>query len=298
MISNRLHLGCVAVLLSLLVFIRCGSLYKGYKERESGLYFKLNSIADSEKRIKKADYLQFKYVFKNYSGDTIESSRILLQVNEVYNSGGLLEALSLMNEQEQASAIFPYGSLAKDLDGAFIFPALKDTSLLFVDLQIDKIYSESEFIQAKKEFIKWLNTHKNDDFATVQEEARMDDYERVNRNEFEKTANGLRYRYIKKGKGEPSGYAKRVKIEYEGSFLNGKVFNSTTGLDNNVQDFYIGQEMQVIKGIEEALMFMREGDEVELLIPSWLAFGKEGSSTGVVPANTPVKYHIKLVSVN
>jgi FKBP-type peptidyl-prolyl cis-trans isomerase len=56
--------------------------------------------------------------------------------------------------------------------------------------------------------------------------------------------------------------------------------------------------MQVIKGVEEALSFMREGDIVLLLIPSWLGFGIDGSSTGIVPPRTPIVYELELKKVN
>lgn len=288
-------------LLFLTVFqiaIGCQSKYDGYQELESGLFFKVETISDEEKRIQKNNFLQFKYVFKSPAGDTIDASRILLKVNEVYKSGGLLEALSMINEKERGSAIFPLSKLNDDLEGAFNFDGFDQEMLVHAEFQIDSIFTEQEFTDAKKHFLNWISTTSSKSFDTMQEEAEMDDYESAKGLKTEKSVTGLRYTCIKNGTGEPSGFGKRVKIKYEGKFLNGELFNSTKALDEGVQDFYLGQEMQVIKGIEEALTYMREGDKFVLLIPSWLAFGNKGSSTGVVPGLTPVLYELELISVN
>ena len=126
----------------------------------------------------------------------------------------------------------------------------------------------------------------------------MNQFEELRNFTMEKTSTGLRYLYLARGLGEKSSYGKRVDVKYTGLFLNGDTFNSTQALPNQSQDFYLGQEMQVIKGIEEALMFMKEGDIVSLLIPSWIGFGQNGSSTGIVPSNTPIFYQLELNKVN
>lgn len=285
-------------IVSIFVLFSCGQKFEGYAEKPSGLFFKLETIEEGEKRIQKNNYLQFKYSFKNHKGEELDASRLLLKVNDVYPSGGLLEALSLVNEKEVASAIFPVSKIKEELDGAFQLGVLSDTSLLFTQIQIDSIYTEEEFLSARKKFIEWVSVADTKDFDVLREEVAIDDFERENGFKTEKTITGLRYFFIRRGKGEEAGYGKRVELNYTGRFLNGEIFNTTEGLENGVQSFYIGQEMQVIKGIEEALLFMREGDAILLMIPSWIGFGIDGSSTGIVPAHTPVLFEVELNKVN
>lgn len=281
-----------------LIIVSCGTKFEGYSEKPSGLFFKLETIEDGEKRIQKNNYLQFKYSFKNHKGEELDASRLLLKVNDVYESGGLLEALSLVNEKEVASAIFPVSKLREELEGAFNIGVLNDTSLLFTQIQIDSIYTEEEFLSARKKFVEWVNVADTKDFDVLKEEVAVDDFVRENGFKTEQTVTGLRYFFIRRGKGEEAGYGKRVQLKYTGRFLNGEVFNSTDKLENGVQSFYIGQEMQVIKAIEEALLFMREGDAVLLFVPSWIGFGVNGSSTGIVPPHTPVMFEVELNKVN
>ena len=282
----------------LLIFIGCSKKFEGYVEKPSGLFFKLETIEDVEKRIQKNNYLQFKYSIKDYSGKLIDESRILLKVNSVFASGGIVEALSLINEKETASAIFPMSKLREELDGSFAENNLHDTVLLYAQIKIDSIYSEDEFLSAKKKFINWLNEVETTHFDVIKEEDLMDQFESSQKISMERTVTGLRYLFLNKGKGEESSYGKRVEIKYKGKFFDGQEFNSTEILPNRCQDFYLGQEMQVIKGIEEALLFMKEGDIVLLLIPSWIGFGSSGSSTGIVPSSTPIFYQLELNKVN
>ena len=81
-------------------------------------------------------------------------------MNDVYESGGLLEALSLINEKEIASAIFPVSKLKEELDGILAIRGMPDTALLFAQIQIDSIYDIEEFLAARKKFVEWI-TNRN-----------------------------------------------------------------------------------------------------------------------------------------
>lgn len=282
----------------LLFFTGCSQRIEGFVLKPSGLFFKLETIEDVEKRIQVNNYLQFKYSIRNYSGKLIDESRVLLKVNDVFPSGGIVETLSLINEKEIASAIFPMSKLREELNGAFAQNDLHDTVLLHMQIKIDSIYSEEEFLVAKNNFLLWLSKIEMNDYDVINEEDLMNQFEESRNFTMEKTSTGLRFLYLKRGLGEKSSFGKRVDVKYTGQFLNGNTFNSTELLPNKSQDFYLGQEMQVIKGIEEALLFMKEGDIVLLLIPSWIGFGKNGSSTGIVPSNTPTVYEVELNKVN
>ena len=50
----------------------------------------------------------------------------------------------------------------------------------------------------------------------------------------------------------------------------------------------------MIDGIERAVRMMREGEVSLFILPSAVAFGAEGSSTGIVPPYTPVIFEIEL----
>lgn len=284
--------------ISILLIVSCSDRFSGYDEQDSGLYFKLITIEDSSKRISATDYAQFKYVFTDYSNTELASSRILLKVNDTDTKGGLLEALTLLNEKEVGEFIFPLSKLKSDLDGSLSLQGISDTTMLFAKLLIDSVYSEVGFESAQNKFVDWVNQVDTLDFDVFKEQQLLNAFEIDNKIKTKSTATGLRYFKVKNGRGKSISFGKRIELSYTGHFLNGEQFNSTEKLENGVQDFYVGQELQVIKGIEEALLFMQEGDIVMLLLPSWIAFGENGSSTGIVPPITPVYYKIEIKKVN
>lgn len=287
------------VVIPFLIIISCSKKFENFKQQPSGLWVQLLSLEDSSVRIENGGYVQFRYEIKNSSENILSSARILLKVNDAQQEGGLVEALRLLNIKEKGRFIFPYGKFKNELKGTLGIEELPDTALLYAEVQIDHVFDSMQFYSAQEEFLAWVSSTDTSDFQTQKEILLLDEYEKKSSKRFQYSTSGMRYAFIQRNKGSESvSYGKRVAISYNGKFMDGTVFNSTQNLDNEVQDFYIGQEMQVIKGIEEVLLKMNEGDEVEVLLPSWLAFGKKGSTTGKVPPSTPVVYSITLKSVN
>jgi FKBP-type peptidyl-prolyl cis-trans isomerase FkpA len=85
-------------------------------------------------------------------------------------------------------------------------------------------------------------------------------------------------------------------VHYEGRFLNGKFFDSTRQRNDPFQ-FVYGQQWQVVKGMEEAIGMMHEGEKALFIMPSGLAFGQTGSSTGIVPPFTSLIFEVELLLV-
>ncbi len=60
--------------------------------------------------------------------------------------------------------------------------------------------------------------------------------------------------------------------------------------------FRLGDPGQVIKGIEIAMHLLPKGGKGRFVIPSSLAFGNDGSSSGIIPPNTPLLYEIEVLN--
>jgi peptidylprolyl isomerase len=87
-----------------------------------------------------------------------------------------------------------------------------------------------------------------------------------------------------------------LSIAYSGRFLNGHLFDSVSTA--KPFQFKLGDTAQVIAGIEIGIKRMREGGKAKIIIPSQLAFGDYGSSTGIVPPYTSVIYEVTMLKVN
>ena len=103
---------------------------------------------------------------------------------------------------------------------------------------------------------------------------------------------GLQYRVVKEGKGRKPGRTDRVRCHYEGTFTDGKEFDSSY---RRGQPAVFGVN-QVIAGWTEALQLMREGSEWELFIPYQLAYGEAGAH-GSIPPCAALVFKVELLEV-
>jgi FKBP-type peptidyl-prolyl cis-trans isomerase FkpA len=79
-----------------------------------------------------------------------------------------------------------------------------------------------------------------------------------------------------------------VTVNYTGSFLDGRVFDSGTF------PFRLGTNA-VIPGFEQAVIGMRVGGRRRATIPPHLAYGSQGQ--GTIPPNATLRFEIELVSI-
>ena len=107
------------------------------------------------------------------------------------------------------------------------------------------------------------------------------------------TASGLQYRIINSGVGNSPAKTDSVTVNYEGSLLNGKIFDSSYKRGKPVTF----QVKRVIPGWQQALELMKPGATWELFIPSKLAYGKMGIP-GSIPPNSLLKFKVNLIKVN
>ena len=96
------------------------------------------------------------------------------------------------------------------------------------------------------------------------------------------TASGLQYKIISAGEGELPNATSTVQVHYEGSLIDGTVFDSSYQRGEPVS-FRVNQ---VIQGWQEALQLMPVGSEWELYIPADLAYGEAGAGGAIGPNET------------
>jgi FKBP-type peptidyl-prolyl cis-trans isomerase FklB len=86
---------------------------------------------------------------------------------------------------------------------------------------------------------------------------------------------GLQYKVITEGKGEKPGINDRVKVDYEGTLIDGTEFDSSIKRGEPAT-FTLGN---VIKGWTEGLQLMPVGSTYEFYIPYNLAYGEKGNQS-------------------
>jgi FKBP-type peptidyl-prolyl cis-trans isomerase FkpA len=107
------------------------------------------------------------------------------------------------------------------------------------------------------------------------------------------TASGLQYEVLIKGTGTKSPSATdTVEVNYEGTLLDGKVFDSSYKRGESIS-FPLNR---VIKGWTEGVQLMTEGAKYRFYIPSDLAYGERGAGRDIAP-NAALIFDVELLKI-
>ena len=106
------------------------------------------------------------------------------------------------------------------------------------------------------------------------------------------TKSGLQYKVVKKGSGAKPKPTDTVKVQYKGSLLDGKEFDSSYKRNEPA----VFQVNQVIAGWQEAVPLMEVGATYELYIPPDLAYGDRGAPPVIEPGSMLV-FQVELLEI-
>jgi FKBP-type peptidyl-prolyl cis-trans isomerase FklB len=105
---------------------------------------------------------------------------------------------------------------------------------------------------------------------------------------------GLQYQVIITGTGNKPTLEDKVTVNYHGTLLNGKVFDSSVERGKPIQL----NVNQVIDGWKEALQLMTVGSKWKLFIPSNLAYGENPQPGGPIEPNSVLIFEVELISID
>ncbi len=103
---------------------------------------------------------------------------------------------------------------------------------------------------------------------------------------------GLQYQVLKEGNGKSPKATDQVKCHYEGTLVNGKVFDSSYRRGEPATFPLNG----VIAGWTEGLQLMKEGAKYRFFIPFNLAYGTRGAGQDIPPYAALI-FDVELIEV-
>jgi len=176
------------------------------------------------------------------------------------------------------------------LDGMDIVNSIEQGDEI-IAIKISRIGDKANSFNALKSF-------NNFNESAIQREKEIKENNLKNLNDiskgFEITNSGLRYKITDKGNGDSAIVGKNVKVHYKGQLIDGTVFDSSFKRNEPIE-FTLGIG-QVIKGWDEGLALLSEGDKARFIVPSDLAYGEAGAGGGI-PPNANLIFDVELVSV-
>lgn len=173
-------------------------------------------------------------------------------------------------------SIFSKGDNYKNYDAAKIFAEGKG-----------KIQENNKAALVKMEADK---KKKDEEFAANQVKL-VEEFKK----EMQATPSGLYYKITKKTDGVAPKTGEEVSVHYAGKLIDGTEFDSSFKRNQPI-DIPIGRG-QVIKGWDEGIMLLKEGETATFLIPAELGYGAAGAG-GIIPPNAWLIFDVELVKVN
>ena len=178
-------------------------------------------------------------------------------------------------------ARFDYASF---MEGFKAFLEAKETRLT-PDQAMEKINTAMSQIQAKSNEKKQAEGEKN----LMEGQAYLD--ENGKRSGVTTTASGLQYEVISEGSGDTPGPNDNVRVNYEGTLIDGTVFDSSYKNGKPVEFNLSG----VIPGWTEGVQLMKEGSTYRFVVPPDLAYGPNGS--GPIPPSATLIFKVELIAI-
>jgi FKBP-type peptidyl-prolyl cis-trans isomerase len=243
------------------------------------------------------DYVTFDMVYKTEDDSILFDSRqnqspFRIQLENIPFKGSLEEGLTCISEGDSATFFISADSLLKyvirkeEASATLLKPG---TKALF-DIRLHRVQSQAD---ALKEIAQKAAERQEAELKSIRGFLEREKYTAL------PDSNGL---YIIGS--EPSGKnildGDTVSVYYTGKYLNGIPFETKSKPGDPLQ-FVMGAG-HVIPGWEIAFKSLHEHSRVTLVIPSSLAYGRDGlfnPSQGnyIVPPYTPLTYDIEVVRV-
>ncbi len=265
--------------------------YPGFTKTDSGIYYRLNVIGEGERTPSPGDFITVDIKYSTVDDSVFFRARRKFMLEKPGFLGSVEECFGMLHSGDEADFI---------IDANSFFTVTLDSSLpgfiekgdpVMISVKMLDIQTMQSYYEEREAFMAWL-----EDFGKY-EKRLLENYIINNKLDIEPDSHGLYFLQLREGTGQGINAGDMVELHYEGRFINGRYFDSTYNRGETFRFIY-GHEWQLLKGLEKAVGQMSEGEKALVFLPSELAYGNHGSSTGIVPPYTSLIYEIEIVRVN
>jgi FKBP-type peptidyl-prolyl cis-trans isomerase len=266
----------------IVALIGCAPSFEGYSELDSKHFKKLLVLGNERGGALISSYYGMLVSLNPDSAFSMQTY-LLVHPEELHNyftSDVILKEINDMKEGEISRFIMPSTEISQ------LFDTLKNASaerFSAVEVKMEKRFSDEDNIcsffmhQAQEAMIPELDAIKLCQ-STMDKE--WEDFGQIS------------MAWVRKTEGDSIKTGREISIEYNTFWLNGVRKDSLTSMT-----LPFGKPGQLIPGLQYGLSLMKSGERALIFMPSALAFGEDGSNTGIIPARTPIYFDVNVIEV-
>ena len=255
-----------------------------YIESNPGKGMKIDSGCQVKLQFK-VSLIDGKQIFSTYD----RPEPISFQYGKRFDTPGLEQAIGMMKKGAKGTVVVPSKMAFGEQGRGTIVPPY---STIIYNVEILDVLSKADYEkeQATKKKDDQMKTEK----AKKEESSLLQKYLKDNKITVKPTTSGLYYIEKIKGTGPRAMAGKKVRVNYTGTLLSGKVFDSSKDKKPPYFEFTLGAG-QVIKGWDEGIAMMNKGGKAIFVIPSSIAYGER--SMGDIPPYSSLVFDVELLDV-
>ncbi|MGF7081217.1 FKBP-type peptidyl-prolyl cis-trans isomerase [Mucilaginibacter sp. UYCu711] len=290
-----------------LVAIGLASCNGGYKKGDNGLLYNIYTDKSGPK-IKEGDFVLANLVIKNDADSVLLStydqgrpSPMILPKPQF--KGDIFDGVKLLTEGDSASIKLSADTIFKRQPKP---PGFKGKFIIY-DVKIIKVIPKGTMTDAvfQSTITKYMT-----DLTTAEktlEPVKIKNYIADKKLNVTKTDSGLYYVINKPGAGPLTQNGDTVVVNYTGSLLNGKVFDTSVkeeaakaklpGLEQRPyapMRVAVGAK-RVIPGMDQSFLLVNKGTKYTIIVPSSLAYGATGG--GPIPGYAATRFDLEVIDI-
>jgi len=280
----------------LLVFVLMGILvacdstdHEGYRRIEDTIHFRLNVLGDETRSVDKDKYVSIE--MDVYTADKQHHAHKTLHRVEFSKADWPRYFEEIIGSSHQDDSFSLAGSVGQ-LDLAHLLSPMvfeDDSAVAFLELRISEVLSPEELIQkrAEERLLRDFEFRAQGYFEHLKDSLQLKESEFVD---------GIYIRHLSEGEGESPAYGDFVTMHYKTYLVSGKLINDT--YRDTPLTYQIGKPGQVLPGFAMGVSKMNRGAKALFVVPSDLAYGQKGSSSGIVPPYYALIYEAELLEIS
>ncbi len=272
--------------LVLLVTISCNKKNDGFTTHSSGLKYRFIQTNPSGDSPKVGDIVVLSIKFYNDENKLIDGSDFYrMQISRSTYKGDFHTGLQMLQVGDSVCFKLDAASYYENTRKEQLPVELQQGDPIYVYLRLTNILSAAS-----------LETERRGYYHTdeAQEIQLLKSYLELTNTQAEPTESGMYIIHKREGSGSTPVAGQTLLVHYTGTTIDGKIFDTSLKKGHPLK-FVIGRG-EVIKGWDEGFMSMKKGGKARFIIPSKLAYGKQGFGADILPYSTLV-FDVELIDI-